>query len=339
MFGIFKKKKRDIGFPSNELEQSILEARSNNKALETFYTKLLWADLIVLTDGSNPEECDENNISINFFALDSGHVPIFSSHNRIHDKGVIKKKVPSVSIKGQDLFEITKGAPLVLNPYSDYPKELLQEEINDLLNGTLYEKLKELEDELSPQEISELEALFNKAFTRQEKLVYLDGFQHKSLDIITKKKLQQSIDEFEQILVKCPDHWQSMFGMAKALQRLRKHSKALEMLEKAMEIESSNPALASEAAIEAVNLRNLDKALLYSEEAIRRSPDDHTLLGNHALNLLVAGKNQEAVESIKKALTINPNDQINKHISKIVNDVVNGDKKQPTFDELFWDKN
>ena len=223
----------------------------------------------------------------------------------------------------------------MLNPYSDYPKELIPDEIDALLDGTIYDKLKEMEEGLSPQEIAELDALFNKAMTRQEKLIYLDGFRHKSLDIKTEKKLRQSIQEFEQILDKCPDHWQSMFGIAKALQRIGEHEKSLLLLENAMEVEKNNHFLALEASIEAVNLRDIEKALIHSEEAIKRAPQDFALLGNYALNLLVAGRDNEALDAIEKAMHINSKDQINNNINAIIDAVVNGKRKRPTFDELF----
>ncbi|MCB9223565.1 MAG: SseB family protein [Crocinitomicaceae bacterium] len=334
MLGLFKKKKNDTDFPSNDFEHSILDAATNSRTYDQFYTKLLWADLIVLTDGSTPKEEGEN-ATVNFIALESGHIPIFSSINRIHDKGIIKKEVPFITLKGHDLLEITKGASLVLNPYSDYPKELVPEEINDLLEGTIYGKLEEMNKGLSVQELNELDELFKQAFKRLNKLIYLDGFRPRSLDLVNEKKLRQSIAEFEQILEKVPDHWQSIFGMAKAYQRIGEHSKSLELLESALELEKTDHSIALEASIEAVNLRNLEKALLYSEEAIKRSPNNHVLLGNYAMNLLVAGRETEAKETIEKAFILNDSDQINANISRMINDVINGKKKRPTFDDLL----
>ena len=40
-------------------------------------------------------------------------------------------------MKGQDLFNLAKGATFILNPYSDFGKELLPGEIESLMNGTI----------------------------------------------------------------------------------------------------------------------------------------------------------------------------------------------------------
>jgi hypothetical protein len=42
-----------------------------------------------------------------------------------------------LELKGEDLLNMTKGATLILNPYSDYGKELLPAEIDQMLNGTI----------------------------------------------------------------------------------------------------------------------------------------------------------------------------------------------------------
>ena len=64
-------------------------------------------------------------------------IPVFTSTDRIFDKGVVKEQVEYMQMKGENLFKITKGATFLLNPYSDYGKELLPDEIRKLLNGTI----------------------------------------------------------------------------------------------------------------------------------------------------------------------------------------------------------
>lgn len=77
--------------------------------------------------------------------FDNGQIPVFTSTNRVFDKGVVKEKVPIMSIKGQDLFGFTKGATFILNPYSDFGKELIPQEIENLLNGSIFEKTIQVE--------------------------------------------------------------------------------------------------------------------------------------------------------------------------------------------------
>ena len=149
IFDIFKKKKIESTFPENELEQNLMKASSDISARKEFYMKLLWNELIVLTNGHTQSEEGrktlEKDTEVQFVTFESGQIPVFTSTNRIFDKGIIKEEVPFMSMKGQDLFGITKGASFIINPYSDYGKELIPQEIESLLNGSIFEKTNEME--------------------------------------------------------------------------------------------------------------------------------------------------------------------------------------------------
>jgi hypothetical protein len=151
LFDIFKRKKTENTFPENELEKTLMEAVTNSSARNEFYVKLLWNDLIVLTNGNNNAEEGiktlEKDTSVQFVTFENGQIPIFTSTNRIFDKGIIKEEVPFMALKGQDLFGIAKGATFILNPYSDYGKELLPNEIENLLNGSVFDKSNEMKIE------------------------------------------------------------------------------------------------------------------------------------------------------------------------------------------------
>lgn len=54
--------------------------------------------------------------------FENGQLPVFTATNRIFDKGIIKDPVPFMAMKGQDLLHLTKGATLILNPFSEYRK-------------------------------------------------------------------------------------------------------------------------------------------------------------------------------------------------------------------------
>ena len=149
IFDIFKKKKTESTFPENELERNLMKASSDLSARNEFYTKLLWNDLVVLTNGHKESEEGrktlEKDTEVQFVTMENGQIPVFTSTNRIFDKGIVKEQVPFMSLKGQDLFRITKGANLILNPFSDYGKELIPQEIESLLDGSIFEKSNEIE--------------------------------------------------------------------------------------------------------------------------------------------------------------------------------------------------
>jgi hypothetical protein len=56
-------------------------------------------------------------------------------------------------------------------------------------------------------------------------------------------------------------------------------------------------------------------------------------MGNHAMNLLVAEKDDEAKDVIEAAIRIQPNDSINKNIESLIKDVLSGTRKRPTFED------
>ena len=337
IFDIFKKKKTDSTFPENELEQSLMQATSNISAQKEFYQKLLWNQLYVLTNKQSVSiegiQTLEKGTSVQFITFEDGQIPVFTSTNRIYDKGIIKEEVPYFSIKGQDLFGVIKGATFILNPYSDYGKKLIPEEIENLMDGTIYDKIDE--NEMENKKYQEFNEIFERAGKRQEGLILLDGYQRKQLNSSEKVRLEESIKDFQKCLEIVPDHWQSMVLMAKAFQRLERHTEALEQLELAFITDKENHTIPMEASLEAMHLKDPDKALYYSEESLKRKPNDFALMGNHAMNLLIAKKDNEAKEMIEKAIKMKPNDSVNRNIESIVKDVLNGTRKRPTFEDAI----
>lgn len=86
----------------------------------------------------------EKDTAVKFVTFETGQIPVFSSTNRIFDKGIIKHEVPYIALKGQNLFAIAKGATFILNPYSAYGKELLPQEIEDLMSGKIFNRRREI---------------------------------------------------------------------------------------------------------------------------------------------------------------------------------------------------
>jgi SseB protein N-terminal domain len=334
---IFKKKKTEAIFQENELEQSLRQASTNVNARKDFYQKLLWNQLFVLTSNNSKIDLENNtsetNTNIEFVVFENGHIPIFTSTNKLFEKGVIKQEAPYLSLKGQDLFEVAKGYTFILNPYSDCCKELIPEEIESLMNGTIYDQIDK--SEIENKKFQEFNTIYERAGKKQEGLIFLDGYNRKPLANSDKLKLEESIDDYKKCIAIFPEHWQSMFLMAKALQRLERHSESLEQLELAFTIQLENHSIPMEASLEAMHLKNIEKAIYYSEESLKRKPNDFNLMGNHAMNLLVAEKDNEAKYIIEEAIRIQPNDSINRNIESLIRDVLSGKRKRPTFEDAI----
>jgi len=138
IFDVFKKKPQEP--EGNRLEIALQKAAKEPAWRKTFYELLLTEDLVVMTSGTSvtDEGVLKTGSEVAFVTLPDGRIPVFTSVERIFDKQVIKDEVHQMTLKGRDLFELAIGASFILNPYSDYGKDLLPGEIADLLNGTIF---------------------------------------------------------------------------------------------------------------------------------------------------------------------------------------------------------
>jgi len=143
----FLKKRKPEPQPDPEPGPISLEELLTRSAKEPgyraeFYRRLLVDDIVALTAGPSfppGEHVAAEATRIQLRALADGVIPIFTSTERIFDGGVIKEQVDTIQMKGEDLFKMTRGSRLVLNPYSGYGKEFVPEEVERMLDGTVME--------------------------------------------------------------------------------------------------------------------------------------------------------------------------------------------------------
>jgi len=136
----FKRKQYGIESKKSTLEQLLQKAATEPAFRGEFYKRLLTDELVVLTKNSSlpkGKHTLKTDTSVSLVSYPDGKIPVFTSTERIFDKGVVKEQVEYMQMKGKDLFELAKGATFLLNPYSDYGKELLSKEIDKLLKGTI----------------------------------------------------------------------------------------------------------------------------------------------------------------------------------------------------------
>ncbi|MCX7281555.1 MAG: enhanced serine sensitivity protein SseB C-terminal domain-containing protein, partial [Alphaproteobacteria bacterium] len=106
-----------------------------------FYRLVLESDLLVMGAAEGKENAAE------VFSLSDGgklnlitslkdgaqYLPVFSSLPRMQE--FVKQETKFLSIRGRDLLDITRGASVILNPASEYGKELSAQQILQLLDG------------------------------------------------------------------------------------------------------------------------------------------------------------------------------------------------------------
>ena len=140
LFDLFKRKSI-VDPETTNLEELLKNAATDPSYRVEFYKQLLRSDLIVLTQDSEIGEgmqTLQEDTSLKILSLPDGRIPVFTSTDRVFDKKVIDEQIQYVAMKGADLLAVVKGATILLNPYSDYGKELLPDEIRGLLDGTIF---------------------------------------------------------------------------------------------------------------------------------------------------------------------------------------------------------
>jgi len=186
---------------------------------------------------------------------------------------------------------------------------------------------------MTDEQIEKFNSLYQQACDKMRGLIILEGYRPKGIGVFEKLRANKAIKYFNEALSIYPDHFQSLFFLGKIHQRLRNYEQALSYFDSALKLERTNHNIPQEASLVAMHLNQIDKAIEYSKEALRRKPDDFALLGNHSMNLLIAGLDNEAKETIDKAIALNPNDDINQRIKTKIQGVISGQAKRPTFAE------
>jgi hypothetical protein len=125
----------------NRLEEALVRAVENPATAPDFYRLLLENDLLVLGTVEGQEDATSQ------FSLEPGgqlklvtgerngerFLPVFSSLPRMQT--YVKEESRYLSVNARALFDLTRGAPVVLNPGSDYGREFTPQQIEQLLDS------------------------------------------------------------------------------------------------------------------------------------------------------------------------------------------------------------
>jgi hypothetical protein len=129
--------------PVNDLEKSLMKAAANPAARPQFYRDLLEAEIFIIQSGADPLNVVDGVLQkgshLNIYTIERDGkpwLPIFSSLPRLQRS--ISSESTYVRLKAKNFFELTRGAYVVLNPGFDYGKEFVPQEINQLLDGSIF---------------------------------------------------------------------------------------------------------------------------------------------------------------------------------------------------------
>jgi hypothetical protein len=124
----------------NALERALVKAVKDPASAPDFYRLLLESDLLVMGTVEGQEGATEKftlapggRINLVTGVKDGGNfLPVFSSLSRMQD--YVKQESKYLCVNGRALLDLTRGAPVILNPASEYGKELTPQQVAQLLD-------------------------------------------------------------------------------------------------------------------------------------------------------------------------------------------------------------
>lgn len=125
----------------NKLEEALVQAVKDPQGAGAFLRLLLESELLVLGTVEGQENATDR-FSVqpgSKVALVTGEkdgrkfLPVFTSLARMQE--YVREESRYLSINGRALLDLTRGAPVILNPASDYGREFTPDEVARLLDG------------------------------------------------------------------------------------------------------------------------------------------------------------------------------------------------------------
>jgi len=151
----------------------------------------------------------------------------------------------------------------------------------------------------------------------KSKILLLDSPAAGKPGWLLRRKLRKAIECFKKSLAINPQGWSSMWALGKIYQRLGEHPTALDWFARALEINPTQPNVAREAGLAALDSGKYKLAVYYCSIAAKLS-DDPGLVANLALAHMPDGNDTEAVKCARKATSQNPADAISRTVLEVV---------------------
>jgi hypothetical protein len=129
--------------PVNDLEKSLMNAATSASARPQFLRDLLESDIYALNQKGDELQIQDHVLQkgaqLNLLSFERDGrtwLPIFTSLQRVEQ--YIPADSSYIQLKAKDFFEITRGAFVFLNPGFEYGKEFYPQEIEQMLDGSIF---------------------------------------------------------------------------------------------------------------------------------------------------------------------------------------------------------
>ena len=121
------------------IAQIIEEAGANPEYRAVFYERLLKDHIYVVVERTEQTDLTEGlTPNTPIITFENGIIPVFTDPKHIYDGGAITEEVDYIKVIGRYFLEMTIGRGIVVNPFSKFYKELIPQEIAEMLSGQIF---------------------------------------------------------------------------------------------------------------------------------------------------------------------------------------------------------
>ncbi|MCG8650992.1 MAG: tetratricopeptide repeat protein [Pirellulales bacterium] len=150
------------------------------------------------------------------------------------------------------------------------------------------------------------------------------------------EEIQQAISALQSLASRHPQVAKVSLALGMAWFAVGKTDLAIRQLQRALELDPENTVVLKELGGVYLDSGNFAEAVDAATKAVAIKPDDAELLGNLAVSQLLHRQSSQAQVTLRHAISLDPNDAINRNLQKIIQDVVAGKRPQPmTLRELM----
>jgi len=133
-----------------------------------------------------------------------------------------------------------------------------------------------------------------------------------------------------------PNNWAAFWIKGKGYQALNESVYAYKEFKNSYSIQKSNPDVARELMVECLNIGKREEGIEVAIQALSLDSNNSGLNANLGLAYLIGGDISQAIKYVEKAIELAPDDQINRNLLNIIEQVNTGKLKQPKkYSDLF----
>ena len=187
-------------------------------------------------------------------------------------------------------------------------------------------------------QVEEHNRLYKEAIQIANNEIIIQGHLRR-YDSTARSRLDHALQLLTRVIDLNPNNWSAMWFVGKIHQRCGDQSAALEWFARAHNLNPGQVDVSREASLCAMELGRSKEAISYASSALRVRPSDAGLWSNLALGFLLAGRLDEAKQSIEKTKVEDPADPIAKTVSRMIEHfIASGQRPPSTTQDLqrYW---